>query len=581
MSSSSVSSSHSFHSSPSRSVPESSSPLRGARSDSVTVLVPSDPLSSSSAPPASDSAPKRSKARYFLGLFLLLAVIILWVVSGALIQSIFSDDSFNSPFFLTYFSNSLFTVYLFSYAAFAYWHYSLRFHVFRVLSSLRSPGHVKAASGSPKLRAANYSLNNERMALNSEPDSSLSSAAFDSDDSLDPALASSLLDWISRHLASRGQCSLMETMKLSLLFCPLWFPLNYFYNLSLSLTSIASSTIISSTSSLFVLIFSVLFLRQRLLLVNLFGVACTIAGAAIISIRDQADSGESGPERSFRGDILAALGAMFYGIYSVNLQRKIPDESKVSMQLFFGFIGLFNMSILWPGFFILHWSGIELFQLPGGAALGFLILNGLLGTVLSDFLWAQAVLRTSPLIATVGVSLTIPLAMVWDSIAHHHSFGLVYVGGATLVVSGFFAVNWRYSKKFDENSAENAGDEADESVRPRSESGDTDPLSRDSKPRYAANSLDSRMENSESPIFRGMIRSLETRSASDASDSGRSTSIDSVYNGGSGGQTDKQRLHDQNIYSDAEEISAAGTESKEESTKSNSKSKKKRGGKPK
>jgi solute carrier family 35 protein F5 len=36
------------------------------------------------------------------------------------------------------------------------------------------------------------------------------------------------------------------------------------------------------------------------------------------------------------------------------------------MPLFFGLVGLFNMIIMWPGFLILHFSGIEEFQLPPG-----------------------------------------------------------------------------------------------------------------------------------------------------------------------------------------------------------------------
>ena len=43
--------------------------------------------------------------------------------------------------------------------------------------------------------------------------------------------------------------------------------------------------------------------------------------------------------------------------------------------------------------------------------LGLIVLKGLLDNVLSDYLWARAVLLTSPAVATVGVSLTIPMAI--------------------------------------------------------------------------------------------------------------------------------------------------------------------------
>lgn len=52
-----------------------------------------------------------------------------------------------------------------------------------------------------------------------------------------------------------------------------------------------------------------------------------------------------------------------------------------------GFVGLFTGLLLWPGFFILHYSKIETFQWPDGEQILFILLNGLVGTVLSEFLW--------------------------------------------------------------------------------------------------------------------------------------------------------------------------------------------------
>ena len=46
------------------------------------------------------------------------------------------------------------------------------------------------------------------------------------------------------------------------------------------------------------------------------------------------------------------------------MKKRIGDESRVDMLLFFGFVGFFNMIALWPGFFILHFTGVELFELP-------------------------------------------------------------------------------------------------------------------------------------------------------------------------------------------------------------------------
>lgn len=68
--------------------------------------------SSSSTVPSTNEPPSTPKRRYIVGLILLGFVICLWVGSSTLIQAIFDDMKFHQPFFLTYYSTSLFTLYL-------------------------------------------------------------------------------------------------------------------------------------------------------------------------------------------------------------------------------------------------------------------------------------------------------------------------------------------------------------------------------------------------------------------------------------------------------------------------------------
>lgn len=69
------------------------------------------------------------------------------------------------------------------------------------------------------------------------------------------------------------QLSPRETARLAAVLCPLWFALNYTFNWSLSRTSVASNTILSSTSSLWTLALGVALLGERLRPVNAAGVA--------------------------------------------------------------------------------------------------------------------------------------------------------------------------------------------------------------------------------------------------------------------------------------------------------------------
>ena len=79
---------------------------------------------------------------------------------------------------------------------------------------------------------------------------------------------------------------------------------------------------------------------------------------------------------SLLGDSLALLSALFYAFYVILLKVRIRSESRIDMQLFFGFVGLFNISACWPIGVILHFTGVERFELPAsGRAVAGLLVN--------------------------------------------------------------------------------------------------------------------------------------------------------------------------------------------------------------
>ena len=83
----------------------------------------------------------------------------------------------------------------------------------------------------------------------------------------------------------------------------------------------------------------------------------------------------------------------------------------------------------------------------------FLILKGLLDNVLSDYLWARAVILTSATVASVGVGLTIPMAFLADWFMGYSSAGLGDVFGAIFVLLGFVFVNINVEKETPRSSS--------------------------------------------------------------------------------------------------------------------------------
>lgn len=121
------------------------------------------------------------------------------------------------------------------------------------------------------------------------------------------------------------------------------------------------------------------------------------------------------------GDLLALGGAFFYGCYTTLLKLKIGDESRIDMPLFFGFVGAFNVLFMWPAFPVLHYLGLEKFELPFSPYLWVMVLlNAFVGTFLSDYLWLLAMLMTSPLVVTLGISLTVSVLFILYQVDANH-----------------------------------------------------------------------------------------------------------------------------------------------------------------
>lgn len=173
--------------------------------------------------------------------------------------------------------------------------------------------------------------------------------------------------------AEEEMLSVQETAKLSLEFAIIWFLANYLVAACLEYTSVASSTILTSTSSIWTLLLGAIFRVEDFSYKKLVGVMASLTGIVLISTvdlsgADNDDNRGKFPHKSQSeiaiGDAMAFGSAIMYGIYAVVMKKRIGNEDRVNMPLFFGLVGLINVVFLWPGLFILHWTGVEEFALP-------------------------------------------------------------------------------------------------------------------------------------------------------------------------------------------------------------------------
>jgi len=388
--------------------------------------------------PAQDAALQKSQAherwRYMLGLSLLAFTVVLWTTSNFLASTLFADDTYSKPYLVTYVNTSFFVLPLIP---------------MTIRQVLKDPGSFYTFFRTCRTSLVRY------RALPQDDDDESDADFFKPTD--EPSQSGRTTPTPNNmHLQNPStqptadRMTLTSTIRLGLEFCLLWFLANYFVAACLSYTTVASSTILTSTSSVFTLLFGILFRVETFSLTKSLGVLASLAGIALISTVDLSGSSDkhrgSFPHKSVHeiavGDVMALISAVLYGIYAVFMKARIGDESRVNMPLFFGLVGLFNVLLLWPGFFILHYTGVETFELPpGGKVVGIILVNSV-SSLVSDFAWAYAVLLTTPIVVTVGLSTTIPLSLIGQVLLNGQTASAVYWLGALVVVGSFVVVNY-------------------------------------------------------------------------------------------------------------------------------------------
>jgi len=367
---------------------------------------------------------------YTLGLIFIVLVSLIWAAASVLVQWVYSDEfEFDSPFLLTYIGVSLFTSFLP-----AHWIYE------SLIEWRRNKGQQQGGQGiTLSSSLGNVAGEYERVR----------STSMDVEDSTTettlPSPSSSRPIWtIQDHFSAAAKIA------------PLWFVSNYAYNASLEYTSITSSTVLASTGSLFTFLFALMTKDEQFSIWKLLGILLGMTGSILTGLHDFKQGGgdnstttnndttvdgNNGFGDVLWGDLLGLISAVGYGGYTTMVRILCPpeEESVMSMQLFLGFVGLWNMVILSPIAIYL-----SVFQTTGltGFIFGCLILKGLFDNVLSDYLWARAVILTSATVATVGLGLTIPLAFATDVVmGRPNVLDGASIFGAIAVLVGFVLVN--------------------------------------------------------------------------------------------------------------------------------------------
>lgn len=375
------------------------------------------------------------KNSWALGLFMLSIVVVAWVSSSFLLNSIFESNYYKKPIFITFCSVSSCSLYLLP----------LLKQLIRLFWTNGGHWDIQTAY---KLQYYPHSTE-----LNSDNEKSDQSEKSYNGNAVDDQII-----------------PLSSIIKLSMIFCTLWFAANVTTNTSLSYTSVTSQTILSSTASFFTLFFSVIMKVDTINLNKLLGLIISFVGIVIVVVKSTPVSNQSNIDQfSYTsiiiGNILALLGALIYGIYSTFFKRSLThisnignstykaSSSNIDIKLYLGFVGLFTFVGLWPVLILFDYFGWETFEFKWDVRVISVIIMNSSVTFLSDYCWARAVILTSPLTVTMGLSFTMPLAMFGDFIFKGKQITLWYMLGSILIVLSFVLINANSDSDTDDGQA--------------------------------------------------------------------------------------------------------------------------------
>ncbi|RFU78428.1 drug metabolite transporter [Trichoderma arundinaceum] len=228
---------------------------------------------------------------------------------------------------------------------------------------------------------------------------------------------------------------------------------------AVSLTTPSDLTAIYNCSAFFAYAFSVPLLKEPLRLDKSVAVIIAIVGVLVVAYGDTGSKSAEGKQGEgegvdvdagsrFLGNIVIGIGSVLYGLYEVLYKRFAcppdgvsPGRGMIFANTFGSCIGLFTVSVLWIPLPILHWLGLEIFEIPD-ASTCWLILFAVLSNATFSASFLILISLTSPVLSSVAALLTIFIVALADWFITGQPLSPAAVIGGSMIIIAFGALSW-------------------------------------------------------------------------------------------------------------------------------------------
>ena len=246
---------------------------------------------------------------------------------------------------------------------------------------------------------------------------------------------------------------------------PIWVLAQLCFNYSLLMTSVTANSMLSSSSAVFTFCVSVYMGLDKFTWMKVAAVTAYVCGTVLVTMADrdprgvnfdsasEADSTNNALGQNIEspmfGNVLALAAAGLYALYTSVMKLYLKDDDRTDMTLFFALMGVVNFTAFGAALVALRFVGFLPELLSNLSIRVFLLAcsKAFFDNVCSDYLWARAVLLTSPTVASIGLSLQIPLAASVEVFvgsppwAAHFKNAALMASGTLFVLAGFAGVS--------------------------------------------------------------------------------------------------------------------------------------------